>query len=189
MTLCPTILPQKGGKKLGIKNCAQIPINTKLIPGLSLSLQNKVKVKWQFFYCSKLCLIGWKGPKRFMCSVNRLFKAWSLMQILYITAFNFKSPNYSFFPRKPYFQSEVNEPCLRFILWLLSFFLPKYGTPYIIKGPFYKYKKLSHCHPRYTIVILFCPPCTILNRWTELVDHQYNWLLKRLAQFYLIFVS
>jgi hypothetical protein len=27
---CPTIWPQKGGKKLGVRNCAQLPINEKL---------------------------------------------------------------------------------------------------------------------------------------------------------------
>jgi hypothetical protein len=34
MTFVPSISPQKSGKKLGIKNFAQLPINEKLTPGL-----------------------------------------------------------------------------------------------------------------------------------------------------------
>jgi hypothetical protein len=37
--LCPTILPQKGGEKLGVKNCAQLPINKKWTHGQMQSAQ------------------------------------------------------------------------------------------------------------------------------------------------------
>jgi hypothetical protein len=64
--LHPTIFPQKGGKKLGVKNCAQLPINKKSTPShkkisdgqakiLLPNFQMAPKIDPTFFRNGKVC--------------------------------------------------------------------------------------------------------------------------------------